>query len=398
MKTVTDLNFQESEKKKPEARLPGSLSATKRQQQPINSTDYSDQAQFNQWVIGYPSGQCCSGRSANHVLTIGSFMTNSNTKSTAAMRFVSGFGQFHSNEPGAKKKKPYVEISLREIASMALNPQQVDKESAQWVIPSSLPSRTFAEQEARGDYGFLWADFDKDPAPLSAIVGFWEDEIGCKAIMYTSSSATEKRPKSRLIVPVAERLTFPEWTMAQECLADMMGEAGFTADYAACRSAQLCYLPNRGRHYDAYLCDGDTLDPMALFAESIAEKVRCIEEQKSKLEMERAEARLRRERFVASGKDSAVDVFNQHHTVVDVLIEAGYSQMGNKFRHPGSESGSYSASVRDGRVYSLSHNDPLYTGRGGGAHDAFGAFTVLFFGGDASRAARAVYADIKEAA
>lgn len=323
----------------------------------------------------------------------------SSTKQTAP-RFVSGLGMYHSNESDAKYPKQYIDISMAEIARMALNPQQVEKSQAQWVIPSTLKSRNFKFQEAQGSYGFLWADFDKDPQPISAIVGFLESTIDCKAIAYSSRSATAEKPKSRLIIPVGEVLAFDRWTMAQECLADMMAEQGFAADYAACRSAQLCYLPNRGEFYDAYLCTtGGTFDPMDYFCDRIVEKVREIERQKAKLDAQRDRAAKNRQRFVADGNTSAVDYFNATRTVQDVLIDAGYSQRGKHFCHPNSDSGSYSASVRDGRVFTLSENDPLWTGGAGhGAHDAFGAWTVLHFGGDASKAARAVYLEMKEAA
>ncbi len=64
----------------------------------------------------------------------------------------------------------------------------------------------------------------------------------------------------------------------------------------------------------------------------------------------------------------------------------GYDQRGGKFRHPNSESGSFSTSIKDGRVHALSPNDLLYTGHGGGAHDAFSTFVALKHGGNTNAA------------
>ena len=57
-------------------------------------------------------------------------------------KFCSGFGQYHTNEPNAKKPKkkltPYIGITLEDIRALVDHPQQVEKSSAQWLIPSTL--------------------------------------------------------------------------------------------------------------------------------------------------------------------------------------------------------------------------------------------------------------------
>lgn len=86
------------------------------------------------------------------------------------------------------------------------------------------------------------------------------------------------------------------------------------------------------------------------------------------------------------GKASVIDAFNATFPVEQVLLANGYDSNGQAFRHPESQSGSYSAGVKDGRVNALSPRDPLFTG-GEGAHSAFSAFVVLRFGGDKKAAA-----------
>jgi hypothetical protein len=106
-------------------------------------------------------------------------------------------------------------------------------------------------------------------------------------------------------------------------------------------------------------------------------------------------AQLKREQRASipdDGKVKPIDAFNAAFMVEEILLSNGYAQRGSDFRHPASESGNYSASVRDGRVYSLSPSDPLYTrDQSNGSHDAFSAYAVLEHGGDTTSA-------IKEAA
>lgn len=319
----------------------------------------------------------------------------------ADIKLCSGFGQFHSNEPTAKNRKPYTPVTMSEIEAMVKDPQAVDKTQARWMIPSALLSRNFAEQEKNGEYWALWADFDQEPKPIADISWYWEQcTDGCNAMFYSSRSATAERQKSRLIVPLANPLTAGDWLLAAECLNDTLEAAGFAPDRVSERAAQLCYLPNRGAFYDAYtVTDGKHFDPLTFFADQIAAKKAAIvlAEQDAEKRIKAAEAN--RLAFRASGSTSAVDAFNACHSVDEVLLKAGYNRKGSHYRHPQSESGGYSASVKDGRVFSLSSSDPLYTGgAGNGAHDAFSAWAVLLFGGDMTAAAKHVHDMARRAA
>ena len=320
----------------------------------------------------------------------------------ADIKLCSGFGQYHTNEadPAKPNKRltPYAAITLSEIEAMAENPQEVDKAKAQWFIPSSHASRASAAQEAHGEYWALWCDFDKSPHPIAELAAYWAEASGAKAVHYSSRSATPDCQKSRLIVPLAYPLSAEEWALAAECLNDLFEKAGFLPDRVSERLVQLCYLPNRGESYEWHKHDGELLDPMTFFAEAIQAKRQSIEQELAEAEKRRKVAEINRANFKASESTSAVDAFNALHTVEDVLLKAGYSRKGARFRHPQSESGGYSVSIKNGRAYSHSPNDPLYTANeSNGAHDAFSAWAVLFFGNDPSEAAKTVYAQIKGA-
>jgi hypothetical protein len=297
----------------------------------------------------------------------------------------SGFGQYHTNEADSskpnKKLTPYVGITFSEILRLAKTPQAVPKASARWVIPSTLLSRNFNTQESEGKFNALWADLDKDPPTLEKVMGLMED---FDFVAYTSRSATQAIPKCRIIIPLSEPLPGGDWVICQEILNDKLISSNITPDTANLGPGQLCYLPNRGEFYDyrsRYI--GSTLDPMNDWVNEMAVKRQSLSDKAAAMERLSQVSKQRRAALTTSGTPSLIDAFNTAYSVPELLLQAGYAQRGDTFRHPASESGSYSASVKDGRVHSLSSADPLYTGGGGGgAHDAFSVFTVLWAGGE----------------
>jgi hypothetical protein len=170
-------------------------------------------------------------------------------------RFVSGLGQHHTNDADPnnpnKKLTPYLDIDLAGIRALIDKPQKVDKQSAQWFIPSTLKSRRFKDQENDGEYSMLWADFDKNPKPLKELndlVSAW----GVDYEIYTSKSATIDNQKGRILIPLSKPLSGIDWIICQKLLNDIFDANGFTPDRASERAAQLCYLPNAGDFYESY--------------------------------------------------------------------------------------------------------------------------------------------------
>lgn len=309
-----------------------------------------------------------------------------------AIRLCSGIGQYHTNEINPtkpeKKLRPYLEISVAEILALVDKPQCVPKDQGQWFIPSAHMSRSFKTQEQEGVYASLWADLDKNPPPLEKIAELLA--IACPGADYevfNSRSATEDNQKARVLILLdTPFLLFPEWRIAQQILNDKLEAAGITPDRANERSAQLCYLPNRGAFYQSLSQrTGKLFNPGEVWSDEIAAKQEAIEDAEKEVMARKAEAMAKREAFTASGNLSIIDAFNQANVIEDILIQAGYDQYGDRFRHPNSESGSFSAGIEAGRVNALSPADPLYSD-GKGAHDAFSAFEVLFHEGDRNAA------------
>ena len=333
---------------------------------------------------------------------------------------VSGFGQYHTNEfdPDKPNKKltAYDTITWPEIVSMAQTPPRVSKVDGQWFIPSTLASRSFEAQEAKGEYGVLCFDFDLNALPLNDVVNAVDDAIGSQVqlVTYASRSATPVRCKCRVLVPLALPLKYQDYQAVLRILNDRLeasrenrdieivnqdtGEIkvvighDLTPDRALERAAQLVYLPNKGDFYDYGTCDGELFDPPKTMAKELAEYFASIEIERQAAQIERearqAQALEKRQAITTSEEARPIDAFKDTYTVEEMLLKAGYDFDGtHNYRHPRSESGSYSASVEKGRVFSLSTNDPLYTADAtNGAHDAFSAFCVLFHGGDQNAA------------
>jgi len=302
----------------------------------------------------------------------------------------SGYGQYHTYEPGKNNRKTYALINFKGIQRLVDTPQQIDKQHAQWLVPSTLLSQSFKEQESNGEFWVLWADIDQATNSLIEIADIIESLIPVFDYeIYTSKSATQDNQKCRILIPLNKPLSGADWVLYQQILNDKLQDNGISPDRTSERAAQLCYLPNRGEYYDRKSKrNGAFFDPSLEWANEIKNTQDEIARKAAELERLSNEAKSRREAFnsysgTTDASPSLIHAFNAAHAVQDVLLQAGYDQIGDTFRHSNSESGSFSASVKDGKVHSLSSNDPLYTNGGGiGAHDAFSAFTVLKHNGD----------------
>jgi len=286
------------------------------------------------------------------------------------IQLCSGIGQY--------QKPPYSAVTLSTIRELVDQPQQTDKHTSRWLIPSTHSSRQFSDQSTNGQFHLLWFDGDEKPQTLeqveralAVVCGDIQHEI------YTSRSATINKQKCRILIPLSHPLTGYRWQLCQMVLNDKLQQLGIEPDRANERHAQLCYLPNRGEYYKAISNRvSKQFNPLDKWRTELNAKHQLIKEQS-------AQKKPKRTQQVKNIEGSLITVFNNTYSVEDILIQAGYEQKGSQLKHPNSQSGNYSASVKNNRVYTLSPNDLLYSDK---AHDAFSAFTVLFHGGDARQA------------
>jgi hypothetical protein len=306
---------------------------------------------------------------------------------------VSGFGTKATDNAGATPQN-LTTISFDGIRALIDKPihQGIPKSEAQWVIPSMHQTRKQEAQREHGRYVMLWADID-NPVHTIAQMGEIMSAIveGCDYEIYASSSAKEDYQKCRILVPLSAELTPQQWLISQELLNAKLSANSIEPDTANVRLWQVMYLPNIGEYYTkANNRNGDLFQPLKDWAGDIAQRNEELAQREAELKQANEAALQARQSLKASqvgeGADSLIHAFNAAYDVAGILLQAGYSQRGHTFRHPNSQTGSYSASMaKDGRVHTLSSADPLYTG-GNGGHDAFSVFEVLVHNGNQNKA------------
>ena len=310
-----------------------------------------------------------------------------------ALGMVSGFGQYATDRDGSNPDA-LTTISFHEVRELVDNPQQVEKPRAQWLIPSTHQSRK--GHDKNGKRPLIWADLDEPTTTIQQTAEIVREIVGdCDFEVYASRSATRERQKCRILVPVAQAMTPHQWLMVSQVFDAKLTAAGLKTDRAALRVGQVLYLPNRGNFYDASSeRNGDLIEPLKGWGAELNEILRQALEAKKAQEAARTRRETMKNARSTSGFKSVIDAFNAAYDVSEILTRNDYDQVGETFRHPASESGSFSATVRTDaqgvrRVHTLSTSDPLYTGGGGvGAHDAFSAFCVLEHRGDRDAALR----------
>jgi hypothetical protein len=328
-----------------------------------------------------------------------SIANNSAIASVDQAQMVSGFGQYHTNEYDPKKpnKKltPYVTTTWPEIVAMAKNPPKVNKSEGQWFMPSTLASRTFKDQEENGEYWVLAFDFDQNTElNLEGVVEKFEDivDLYAKLLIYFSSGATLEKLKCRVLIPLAIGVSYQVYKAVLTLLNDKLEARDLIPDRALERAGQVVYLPNKGEHYGSAIYGDSYFDPHTTMAKELDDyfKFETAKTEAARIEREarKAQAIIKRDSIVVGQYSRPIDAFNAAYTVDEILTQHGYDFDGkHNYRHPNSDSGSFSASVKDGRVYSQSTNDPLYTAdTSKGAHDAFSVLCTLAHGGDQNAA------------
>lgn len=306
---------------------------------------------------------------------------------------------------GVETKKgeiPTLTIDWRGVQKLVDNPvTNVPKTKAQWLSPSSLLSRSKEEQEQRGEYWLCALDFDKNPPTVPELAKITREILEeqcfecCDFELYNTNSATADNPKSRLFIPLTKPLNHENWLLLQQVIAVKFEQRGIIKDKSLETANQVSFLPNGKVGDDVMDKHGNVIGKRiyasasernsgALNPELFREEMDELQRQADELEAEKAEkakARTMVKKPTSNDSRNLFDAFNECYDLASLLTANGYAQRGNRFRHPNSESGSFSASIKDGRVHTLSTSDPLYTD-GKGAHDAFSAFTVLEHGGN----------------
>ena len=308
----------------------------------------------------------------------------------------SGVGQYHS--PMAKTNpRPLHSICMPDVLSMLDHPQQVEKDQAQWFIPSTLASRCHADQRKHGSFHCLWSETDEPSGTLRDMAALVADAVGAEVLAYTTRSATEDRQKSRFLIPLAEPVAGENFVRMQEVLNEHLQACGIPPDRASERAGQLCYLPNRGAFYGAIHLEHDRLHPSE-WHEAVAAIRQREQDEQDQARRQRETSRLKARERVSRGQVSPIDAMNGDYRMPDVLLQYGYLRRGNRWLSPLSESGHPAVIVsEDGRKWISSHGSDAAAGLGrecanGRMGDVFDLFTHFEHGGNRDAALKAAAA------
>ena len=210
-------------------------------------------------------------------------------------------------------------------------------------------------------------------------------DMGITFAAYTTVSHADDKPRYRVIFPldgtIEPRLAPYAYRILWLSLPEILQPF---VDHACNSAERLFILPAVQPHAD-YLSVGsaDCSEPLDAKALSAASNV--LEAQAH----HRAEKRAQRANMGPWRGNSIIAEFNARVTVQEMLEASGYKRIGAKFLSPSSTSGLPGVTIlEDGKAYSHHDGDPLNTGH---AHDAFSIYTTIYHGGDATKAAAALY-------
>lgn len=331
----------------------------------------------------------------------------------------------HKNQPG----RDYRAITLGELFDGLATPAHKPKDKAPAFIPSAYrkhDGRAFDVQRQHGRYVALTGDIDKGDHTLEEVAALAQEFAGegVAVAVYSSASKRPGAAKWRLVIPLAEPVSFEDWHAAQWGLVKWCEVNGVELDTALTRAAQTVYLPNvpsehvssegevtrlRGDDgaplfYEWRAADGGGLSLSAAdgMASDFITAARDEIEQQRQQDAERARvAQAKAAQRAATGAGSVVDLFNDSHDLEELLSGYGYTPgPGTSWRSPYQTSKTFGTSVvraADGgaRWVSVSGSDADaglgQAGRNGARFgDAFDLFAHFEHGGDFKRALKAI--------
>lgn len=275
-------------------------------------------------------------------------------------KFCSGFGQLHS--PNNKLcPKSYTNISREEIWAVVKQPQQVEKDKAQWFIPSTLLSRVAIEQREKGKFWALWADIDEPGSgTIQELYALCDDLFpGCQFMVYTSRSAKEDFQKARIIIFLARLVGGEDFEHLQEIFNDKLQERGITPDRKTETANQICYLPNKGEYYHWEGNENGRLFDVSEWSVELAEKHRTAEAAANAAREAVRLTHLKIQERIESGSCSPIDATKAEfygRSLIALALGYGFKKVGSRLVSPHSQSGSAAVELNSEGTRLISHH------------------------------------------
>lgn len=286
------------------------------------------------------------------------------------------------------KDAEYDGINISDIAKLVSEPQGKEKADASFIIPSTYrdhDGRNHATQREHGEYWLLAIDVDEGDPSLTELRTAVATVTGdASALIYSSSGASQDNRKWRVLIPLALPISGDEYVDAQLALFDLMQQEGITCDASLSRTGQPIYLPNvpparrdeQGEpsfYHGVRHRGGGLLIPSesTIWANlEFRRKNEAIAAERAAAEraLRAQEREQKRSKF---DDDDPIDVFNQRHTISDIMLKYGYERKGrsDSYRSPMQSSGSFATKDFGTHWVSLSGSD-----RASGIGQASGEF------------------------
>jgi len=260
------------------------------------------------------------------------------------IRFLLAHGSLYTLKD--RPDQVYPGISWPDIVRLCKEPQAKDKADADFFIPSTYrqhDGRAHQAQRDRGAFRMLALDVDQGNPHRQDVVQAVRDVLGyVSMLVYSSSGATEDNRKWRVLLPLAVPVSGEEYEAAQSALFYLIRQHGIIADGALARCGQPIYLPNvpiskrwpslEPMFYEFEIVRGTNVfltdaSPIMQEVERREEQRRIANEQADKERREREKQRAER-RIQHPDDVNPVDVFNDSHTIEDLLLRYGYERQG----------------------------------------------------------------------
>ena len=297
-----------------------------------------------------------------------------------------------------------------------VRPACVPKQNGPAFIPSTYAdpdARSHTAQRTHGSFVALTADIDHgDHAP-----GYLQVEmkvlVGPAAtLIYSSPHCRPGDRRWRVIVPLAEPVSYALWHDAQTALCDHLALCGIDPDRALCRAAQPVFLPNvPHRHaktglllslegqpfYFLWRSTGIDAPGLSLDHGPVAVLMARVARRRMKVTADREQRRIESLHRPVGNTGDPVAAFNRANGLSDLLTRYGYQPRagaGADWRSPYQTGQTYATRVMGAKWFSLSASD---AGVGLGAPhnagcfgDAFDLFVHFDHGGNRRAAFRAI--------
>lgn len=295
-------------------------------------------------------------------------------------KFVTGYGKTDTHTIGKTVHRytgqNYLTVNLQEIINRTQNPQAVDKDQGQWIIPSEYCAHDARLSKPQIEHGIYWAlacDIDKGNPTVADVARVTKEIFGNVFFLLWSTPSCEPQDQRwRVLIPTKHPMGYRAFKAFQIVWFREMYNRQIQCDHALLKPNQILYLPNRGQFYHHEKHEGTLFDQHAwpykrdaeAYHQNWLEAERKKQERRPKFEDEYSPFAYVRKTF-------------DLHTVL-LTKEAGYIQNPNnpnQFRSPTSQSSGYAVETyNDGGWHSLHGSDREAGFTSGDVSDIFRRF------------------------